>query len=217
MSNIQVLREHSRPVPQWTTDLISQLGRNPYGEALFRIVWSGEVHEMIGGLFLDTATREWRRVPRYPGVQRFLLEKWQPPEAYGTPESWNRASDGYGFNPCGDYPFQGGYEHLYTFESSGQFVSLDPTLLRMLVASVLTRKLKSVWERFVESRDQKEREEQEQGRIFEDVYDDAKNVYFSATVGYGGQSMNKLDRAKIGDARKLNPKVRTPHAGLTQL
>jgi hypothetical protein len=98
-------------------------GMNIYGEPFFRCVWSGNRTEIVLGEWHDydqkavdvddegrrtvnAPTRvvyEARRVVKYPTwPERFIVEEWQPPHAYGPPETWPET--------LGPYPSRGDYE-----------------------------------------------------------------------------------------------------------
>jgi hypothetical protein len=67
---------------------------NLYGEPNFRVVWGGSRLAWIGGRWTDhdahgNKTREaieLRRVPKYLPFERWHIERWMPPESYGSPE-----------------------------------------------------------------------------------------------------------------------------------
>jgi hypothetical protein len=126
-------------------------------------------------------------------------------------------ADSWGYNPCGDFPYRGSYEHLHTFEVNGQYVPLNPTLVRLVITAVQQNKLRSNYDRFVAIREAKAYQEHEMERKFDDVFDDAKIRYFGATVGYGGHSVNKIDNVAIGTAADLPRKMRKAHRGITQI
>ncbi len=77
-------------------------GANRYGEPNFRVVWGGSRLTWIGGRWTDrdahgNAIREaieLRQVPKYAPLDRWHIERWTPPESYGSPDSWYRANDG---------------------------------------------------------------------------------------------------------------------------
>jgi len=69
-------------------------GCNRYGEANYRAVWGWNRLAWIGGKFeeRDPATGsllrevvELRQEPKYAAVNRWHIERWVPPEVYGSP------------------------------------------------------------------------------------------------------------------------------------
>lgn len=115
----------------------------------YRLVWAPHRLTPSGGVWLDwdhslsVAERnedvrrplrrvlEVRQVPRYGPLKGWVLEKWQPPYAYGTPESWYKPAVIGGtmlwipwanryFPSQGEYPTFGEYEYAsYHFPSDG--------------------------------------------------------------------------------------------------
>ncbi len=97
---------------------MSGYGVNPYGEPLYRLVFSNSVTDLQGGKWPDGIV-EYREVYRYPGIKnQWIMEKWQSGMEYcGTPQQWNeqewdaenRILQG------GPYPSRGVYTHCHTF------------------------------------------------------------------------------------------------------
>src|SRR5260370_1336429 len=96
-SRIVILREtHETPeTAAWR--LARAGGCNRFGEANYRAVWGWNRLAWIGGKFeeRDPATGsllrevvELRQEPKYPAVNRWHIEKWMPPETYGSPRAW---------------------------------------------------------------------------------------------------------------------------------
>ena len=84
---------------------------------------------------------ELREVPKYLPVERWHVERWLPPEAYGSPEEWYRRTteveDGVGFPALGPYPSRGEYEHCFTLQAaSGEFIGLTPTACDWVVRAI---------------------------------------------------------------------------------
>src|ERR1700729_225843 len=95
-SEIRVTREtHDAPAAVSERLLIAG-GANLYGEANFRVVWGGSRLTWIGGRGTDRDASgniireavELRQVPKYLPHDRWHLERWVPPEHYGSPELW---------------------------------------------------------------------------------------------------------------------------------
>jgi hypothetical protein len=118
--------------------LILAGGMNRFGKPNFRLVWGydriikmhGEWQEVepatATGLFtpegktimtkprIKSSVIETREVPKYLPGNCWHLEKWCPPEMYGTPESWAKAGEevvgAYTIDTAGPFPSQGEYE-----------------------------------------------------------------------------------------------------------
>ena len=117
-------------------------GVNRFGEPNYRAVWGWNRLAWIGGKFEehDPSTGsllrevvELRQEPKYPAVNRWHIERWVPPEVYGSPRAWYAQTiereNGVSIPALGPYPSRGEYEHCFTLEGpSGEFVQLTPTI-----------------------------------------------------------------------------------------
>ncbi len=138
LSVIQVTRETHEAPASAQQRLARAGGRNCYGEANFRVVWGGSRLTWIGGRWIDRDASdnivrekvELRHVPKYIPHDRWHIERWMPPEFYGSPETWYaqtvEVEDGIRIPALGPYPSRGEYEHCFTLEhANGQFMPLD--------------------------------------------------------------------------------------------
>jgi hypothetical protein len=67
--------------------------------------------------------------PKYAQVNRWHIERWCPPEMYGSPEEWMLLTTENGVPALGPYPSRGEYEHAMTLEGrNGEFIQLTPTV-----------------------------------------------------------------------------------------
>ena len=147
---IQVLREtHDTPEAVARTLALSG-GMNFLGEPRYRAVWGWNRLAWIGGKFeeRDPATGsllrevvELRQEPKYPAVNRWHIEKWLPPEAYGSPRAWYAQTierdNGVSIPALGPYPSRGEYEHCFTLEGPrGEFVQLTPTVAEHIARAI---------------------------------------------------------------------------------
>lgn len=124
-------------------------GVNVYGDPKYRVVWAPHRLTPSGGVWLDwpknfTANErnesknapirrmiDVRMVPRYGPLSGWVMEKWVPPTAYGTPRQWYSPAVAGGtllwvpwanrYVPSqGDFPFYGDYEYAsYHFPLDG--------------------------------------------------------------------------------------------------
>lgn len=123
---IEVLREHHEP-PVYAVRLATIAGGlNRFGKPNYRWVWGWSRLDLIGGEFIDRTPegKVWSRfvgmrwVPKYAPYSRWHLEKWVPPEVYGSPRMWaltTRETVFGGTTPVsvaslGPYPQFGDYE-----------------------------------------------------------------------------------------------------------
>ena len=160
---IQVLRETHEP-PAWAEQILRNAGGiNRYGEPNFRVVFGWNRLTWIGGRWTDrddsgNITRqivEMRQEPKYPAVNRWNLERWMPPETYGTREQWYEATiksgDSDGPYACfmaelGPYPERGEYEHAFTIEDvDGNFLQLSASVIAHVARAIeFSRGLRNV-------------------------------------------------------------------------
>ena len=146
---IRVLRE-THETPAAIRERITRAGgTNRHGEPNFRVVWGGSRLTWIGGRWTDRDAHgnpireiiELRRVPKYFPHDRWHIERWMPPELYGSPESWyaqtTETEDGIRVPALGPYPARGEYEHAFTLESTaGEFIPLSPAACDWIVRAI---------------------------------------------------------------------------------
>ena len=72
-------------------------GLNRFGDANYRAVWGWNRLAWIGGKFEEHDAEtgsllrevvELRQEPKYPAVNRWHVERWMAPEAYGSASAW---------------------------------------------------------------------------------------------------------------------------------
>jgi hypothetical protein len=144
-------------------------GVNRYGEAMFRAIWgynrivlmSGEWQEWehVEARLTDKLTGhaekrefirlkeskiETRQVPKYLPANCWHLEKWCPPEDYGSPEMWRKQGEeliaGLTVDTAGEFPSRGEYELVFPlthdFSSDGKPLPLSAAVVSHLAALV---------------------------------------------------------------------------------
>src|SRR5467141_3328374 len=145
---IQVVRE-THDTPEAVAHRLERAGGiNRFGEANYRAVWGWNRLAWIGGKFEDRDEHgallreriELRLEPKYPGVNRWHIERWLPPETYGSPRAWYAQTiereNGISIPALGPYPVRGEYEHCFTLESPrGEFVQLTATVAAHIARS----------------------------------------------------------------------------------
>lgn len=146
---IRVLRE-AKPTPVWAQERATQAGgRNRFGEPNFRIVWGWSRLAWIGGKWEDRDASgnllrevvELRQEPKYFPHDRWHVERWLPPEAYGTPERWYwqtlERENGISIPALGPYPARGDWEHSFIIrERDGGFLALTPAVCDLVVRAI---------------------------------------------------------------------------------
>jgi hypothetical protein len=147
---IRVTRESHSPPESVMRRITAAGGLNRFGEPNFRVVWGGSRLSWIGGKWedRDPASGELirevcgvRLEPKYAPLNRWHVERWCPPEIYGSPEQWLEQTgefvDGTTIAALGPYPSRGEYEHVLTLEGSrGEFVQLTPAIVEQLCRMV---------------------------------------------------------------------------------
>lgn len=146
---IQVLRE-THDTPENVAHRLARAGGlNCFGEPNYRAIWGWNRLAWIGGKFEDRDENgallreriELREEPKYPAVNRWHLERWLPPEAYGSPRQWYSQTiereNGISIPALGPYPSRGDYEHCFTLEGPrGNFLQLTPTVAEHIARAI---------------------------------------------------------------------------------
>jgi hypothetical protein len=146
---IQILRETQDVAPGVARALLLAGGVNRFGEANYRAVWGWSRLDWIGGKWEDRNAGgalirevvEVRREPKYVPYDRWHIERWMPPESYGSPEEWRRATiemvGGRSVAALGPYPARGDWEHCFTLAGPrGEFVQLTPAAARHVARAI---------------------------------------------------------------------------------
>ena len=146
---IRVLRETHETLESVAQRLARAGGCNRLGEPNYRAVWGWKRLAWIGGKFEDRDEHgallrervELRMEPKYPAVNRWHIERWLPPEAYGSPRAWYSQTiereNGVSIPALGPYPSRGEYEHCFTLEGPrGEFVQLTATAAEHIARAI---------------------------------------------------------------------------------
>lgn len=147
---IHLLRERHETPEAVTRRLELAGGLNRLGEPNYRAVWGWNRLAWIGGKFeeRDPSTGsllrevvELRQEPKYSAVNRWHIERWVPPEAYGSPRLWYaqtvETANGLSVPALGPYPSRGEHEHCFTLQTTGgEFVQLTPTIAEHIARAI---------------------------------------------------------------------------------
>ena len=146
---IRVIRETHETPASVTRRLEIAGGANRFGQPNYRAVWGWSRLGWIGGKWEDRNSAgdlvreavELRMVPKYTPHDRWHIERWVAPEAYGSPRDWYAQTmereNGISIPALGPYPSDGEYEHCFTLEGpSGQFVQLTPTVAEYVARAI---------------------------------------------------------------------------------
>ena len=162
-------------------------GQNRFGEPNYRAVWGWSRLAWVGGKWEDRNAAgelvrecvELRRVPKYAPYDRWHIERWLPPEAYGSPRAWYaqtvERTDGLAaasIPALGPYPERGEYEHCFTLEDSrGRFVQLTPTVAEYIAQAIEAGRRASAADRRTAIEERERRSELEYDNWAWDVLD----------------------------------------------
>jgi hypothetical protein len=179
---IRVLRE-THDTPESVAHRLKMAGGvNRFGESNYRAVWGWNRLAWIGGKFTEHDPQtgsllrevvELRQEPKYPAVNRWHIEKWVPPEVYGSPRAWYAQTvereNGVSVPALGPYPVRGEYEHCFTLEGPrGEFIQLTPTIAEHVARAIeWSRK----FPRALEKRRLYEREQRQENQYDQWAYD----------------------------------------------
>lgn len=205
--------------PAWARNaLIRAGGLNPLGEPLYRMVWGWSRLSPIGGKWedKDKTVFEMRMLPKYMSTDehgnltfnRWHIEKWLPPETYGSPEEWYASTIEYEdevhktgrfLYALGEYPSRGEYELCVTLQGKrGEFMAPSVSILETCVQLIEKGRLEPASKRkaaLYEREAKRERDEVERGMdILSDVSPFFKGSY--VVVPEMGESFRVSDRRK---------------------
>jgi hypothetical protein len=172
-------------------------------------VWGPSRMEIVGGLWNDTQTYEYRKIARYT-QQSYVLEKWVAPFLYGSPQIWNEQNrDSWGYLSCGAYPHKGDYETVHIFQDEGTYYSPVPALVRAIILNVERGNLFSLSDRRSAMKARKEEDIRRHEQKISDEFDECMPLHYGPTMGYGGATKTAdLDSIKLGKASDLPASVR---------
>ncbi len=146
---IRILRETHEAPAEVACELALAGGYNRFGEPNYRAAWGWSRLDWIGGKWEDRNASgalvrevfELRREPKYTPHNRWHIERWMPPESYGSPAQWHAQTleieNGRNMPALGPYPSRGDYEHCFTLQGpNGEFVQLTPAAARHVARAI---------------------------------------------------------------------------------
>jgi hypothetical protein len=162
---------------------------NPYGNPVFRAAWSADVLHWVAGWWNDYdketglfIRRVWqaRKVPKYQMAARWVIERWMPPEFFGSRESWEQATQIVSEEnmldfalELGPYPSEGEYVHVWTCDDADRnYMELTPTLARYTI-DIAMRPVPTVGQMRAEAEERQRANELAQEKMIDDMIGDA--------------------------------------------
>lgn len=142
-------------------------GTNRFGGPNYRVVWGWSRMGWIG----TDADHVWRE-PKYLDGDKWILEKWMPPEHYGRPQDWTRT-----FGALGPFPAYGEYEMVTDFDP----IELTSKVAEYLIQVILASRRGSSRDRGEAIKGRLDASENEWSRETDDMLDDAMPAYHGAT------------------------------------
>jgi hypothetical protein len=207
MWNVGIYERRQCP-PEFVDRLVSLGGLNRFGEPNWRVVWGQSETEQVGGTWevpkpgthfivnpkgelveqqntMEIA--EMREVLKYEGQACWVLERWFPPENYGTEFQWyleNADPKGSGLSILGRYPDEGYYETCQRLiTGDGRAVELNDAVLDYYVPMILkTHETTDAQRKAVRTavREEEERKEHERKvQMYVDAVPDTRVKSFS--------------------------------------
>lgn len=185
---------------EWANERLLEIGgSNPFGKPQFRLVWSNERMELVGGEFDKylEGTDIWiglqvidpTPMPKYwTHPDRFIVECWRPAEVYAiSEEQWYRLTselhEGRWIPVLGPYPAQGDYEPAWILEDeNGNFLQPTHTVMDEIVGRIRASR-----ERFTSSQRKAALDEREAQRV-KDFESLAESIVKDSASGFPGNS-----------------------------
>lgn len=192
-----------RICPQEYQDyLVHLFGINRFGKPNFRLVWGQTRTEILGGLWEKpdgTKQAGMRESLKYWNDPCWYLERWLPPEEYGSPAKWyedNRDPGGTGLSLLGPYPQEGEYEVCYTLNNGVEpnYLFIDTWVKCIVDARRYTKgENKAARDRIRAAKDRAE------NNSFNDAIDNRKPAFGGNTSSFAGQGNRNspLERVKL--------------------
>lgn len=223
-----VLRQFDRQPPSFCTDILSKFGQNPYGENIYRVVWSESVWETIGGLWEERANPNlgtaivrrgnmlldsnpvickrpaYKTVSKYPDFKgkqgRWILEKWLPCSFSRAMWDWKFFDPPSGLHLSGPYPEHGEFWCSKVITDRGAYVEPTADLIEYYA------RLVAAGDEYPEHAKREAREvrlarkQREYDNMFDAVYDDAQ-LAGGTTNLFQAVSGPKTNRKTVDDVK----------------
>lgn len=170
--------------------LTRAVGKNQYGEPLFKIVWGQSQTYTAGGVWPHDHFFGYRQLmlsnssPSGKGEPCWMILEWHPPEDYEEPAVYyfRNRDDITGLQILGEYPYRGRYEVAFKLTSTElhdgrmQVVHyhLDGMILDILIPAIVEGQRMTMRQRLKKLREIEERRERDLDRKIDGVLHNAK-------------------------------------------
>lgn len=191
--------------------MLARFGKNPWGEQVYRVVWAESRSELLGALWAEGPG--YRHVAVYPGIKRWILEKWLPPDQAGYFFAmWHKQGRDEHSGLMQQFPYRGVYECVRVLETpkTRKFMPLSPGFMDFVCRLVEKSRKLTPWERYVAHREAQERKAAEAKRIRTDRVGDVISAFAGTQASYQGQ------QHRGGFKSEINPNPR-PYTGFRQV
>lgn len=127
-------RFESHTVPRDVAQRVARVGGlNRFNDPNFRVVWGGSRLDALG----------FQRYAYSPALlQRWIVEVWRPPEAYGSRREWDARAE-----TLGPFPSRGDYELLAALDRGGEYAGITPDLAEYAIAAYRKSREMTHWDR----------------------------------------------------------------------
>lgn len=191
--------------PEYQKRIAHAGGFNKYGEPNFKLVWGEAWSTRAGGFWEHTGFSGYRDVYTNETPCWLLLE-WKAPEEFGSPTSYyiQNYDEATGLQDLGEFPYAGRYQVMFIlrdYDMRNGALVIDPMKLNgMLIDSIIPlMKLGqqvSYQRRAQAIKERRQREEEEQTRIYADARMDAQMAFGGAIFSSRDGRNSKLIEAK---------------------
>lgn len=191
--------DRNRKPPQWVNDLLRRFGRNPWGEPIYRVVWAETQSQLVGARWPDGKS-EYRMIPKYPGVQRWILEKWLSTEKLGASRVlWAAQNTDAESGLVQPFPWKGDYECALVLElpKSKTFMPLSPGFMDHVCRMIERSNSFTVGERMAAHKAAEEKKDKEVKNVRRDIVDNAMSAFAGQQASFSGQQHRGGFKSKV--------------------
>jgi len=202
--------DHNRKAPAWVNAMLARFGKNQWGEPIYRVVWSETQTHIVGAMW--DGVPGYRRRLKYPGIQRWILEKWlSPMEAGASRALWETQSKDEESRLVQPFPWKGTYECSLVLElpKSKAFMPLSPGFMDYVCRLIERSRQYTIGERIAAHREADEKKAKEVRNIRHDIIDNAMGAFAGQQPSFAGQKHRGGHKTEVSKKPK-------PYTGFRQ-